>query len=369
MTAARTPGRLAGRAALVLAALLAAAPAHAYRRTCPVENRRQYPCLRWPTHTIPWKVNPCRPDGSPSCAAAATADPALAAVQAGFRAWEDATHAGASAPCTDLSLPYAGTSGSILSGDGRHGHGEHVVIFRRGWCSDVPAARSDPCYQDATCGNRYDCFDDECPADPTQGCLGRGVLALTSVIFDDGGTILDADMEIVDWDGTPGSVAGATDGFYWTCYRDAQPSAACTTYGQGDCYAYDLQNTVTHEAGHFLGLAHPCGADVGVSCSGYPNDTTMYPTAISGETQKRTLADDDVSGICAIYPAPSSSAPRAPSLLSATVAAAAADAATTDAASCLAVAPRKKGWLCGTGPGEVPSLIVLALLVARRRRR
>lgn len=364
MSSARTPGRLAARAALVLAALLAAAPARAYRRTCPVENGKQYPCLRWPTHTVPWKVNPCRPDGSPSCAATTTADPVLAAVQAGFKAWEDATYAGASAPCTDLALPYAGTSGSILSGDVRDGHGEHVVILRRGWCSDVPAARSDPCYQDATCGNHYDCFDDECPADPTQGCLGRGVLALTSVIFDDGGTILDADMEIVDWDGTPGSVAGASDGFYWTCYPEAQPSALCTTYGQGDCYAYDLQNTVTHEAGHFLGLAHPCGPDVGTgNCTGYPTDTTMYPTATSGETQKRTLADDDVSGICAIYPAAAVSGPRAPPLLAATAA-----AATTDAASCIPVA-RKKSWLCGTGPAEVPSLIALALLFARRRRR
>lgn len=53
---------------------------------------------------------------------------------------------------------------------------------------------------------------------------------------------------------------------------------------------FDLRNVVTHEAGHFLGLAH--SADVAA---------TMYFRADVGETLKRTLAQDDIDGICDIY--------------------------------------------------------------------
>lgn len=53
----------------------------------------------------------------------------------------------------------------------------------------------------------------------------------------------------------------------------------------------DLRNTLTHELGHFVGLDH----------SPLP-ESTMYSTAPAGETSKRTLSDDDINGICAIYP-------------------------------------------------------------------
>ncbi len=53
---------------------------------------------------------------------------------------------------------------------------------------------------------------------------------------------------------------------------------------------YDLQNTVTHEIGHFLGLDH-----VPIT------DATMYSGAIACETKKRDLHQDDIDGICAIY--------------------------------------------------------------------
>jgi hypothetical protein len=52
----------------------------------------------------------------------------------------------------------------------------------------------------------------------------------------------------------------------------------------------DLQNTMTHEAGHFLGLGH---SDVG--------NATMSAQANIGETTKRDLASDDNAGLCAIY--------------------------------------------------------------------
>jgi uncharacterized membrane protein YgcG len=53
----------------------------------------------------------------------------------------------------------------------------------------------------------------------------------------------------------------------------------------------DIQNTITHEAGHFVGLDHV--GDPGA---------TMYPTAPDGEMSKRDLSQDDIAGVCAIYP-------------------------------------------------------------------
>ncbi len=92
----------------------------------------------------------------------------------------------------------------------------------------------------------------------------NNTLALTTITYDDTtGEVFDADMEINTHDHTI-----VADG-------DAAPPA------------YDLQSIVTHEAGHFLGLAHsPDGAAV------------MFTFYRPGSTQ---LTSDDVAGICSIY--------------------------------------------------------------------
>ncbi len=97
--------------------------------------------------------------------------------------------------------------------------------------------------------------------------LDANTLALTTVTFDPTtGEIFDADMDI-----------NATVPL---AIEDPVPIDG-----------FDLQSIVTHEAGHFLGMAHSVEFE-----------TTMYARYSSGSISKRTLSDDDRAGICAIYP-------------------------------------------------------------------
>lgn len=52
----------------------------------------------------------------------------------------------------------------------------------------------------------------------------------------------------------------------------------------------DIQNVVTHEIGHVLGLGHTDD-----------EDAVMFAESKLGDTKKRTLKEDDIEGICEIY--------------------------------------------------------------------
>ena len=91
-------------------------------------------------------------------------------------------------------------------------------------------------------------------------------LALTTVTYDvDTREIVDADIEV---NGTVLLV------------DDASPQAW-----------FDLQGILTHEAGHFLGLAHTTS-----------ENATMVPEISAEETMFRDLEPDDRAGICSVYP-------------------------------------------------------------------
>jgi len=62
---------------------------------------------------------------------------------------------------------------------------------------------------------------------------------------------------------------------------------------------YDLESILTHEVGHFFGIAHSIVGLSGQSCN---DGATMCPYYAPGVGDFRTLDPDDIAAICAVYP-------------------------------------------------------------------
>ena len=140
------------------------------------------------------------------------------------------------------------------------------------------------------------------PADPTQAlAYAPNAFAVTTVYKSKTtGEIVDADMEI-----------NAVKFVWEDLVKRPDP---------GNQDAADFQNTLTHELGHVIGLAHPCysqndgptrlndnNGNPELDC-GSPtlpaavSESTMFPAVATSDTQRRTLAADDQQAVCDIYP-------------------------------------------------------------------
>lgn len=102
----------------------------------------------------------------------------------------------------------------------------------------------------------------------------QAAFAVTLVSFKDEGELYDADLEL------------NAERYQWSLDASLEPERV------------DLGNTLTHEAGHLLGLDHSPVLE-----------STMYFEAAPGQIFKRSLAEDDIEGLCVIYPKPTSTPP------------------------------------------------------------
>jgi hypothetical protein len=127
-----------------------------------------------------------------------------------------------------------------------------------------------------------DPWKDPC-ADPDDLPYSSAAFAVTIVWHNTStGEILDADMMINDALATRFNAGGP----YADCPETGCPSGSSTVPGPAD-----LRSIITHEAGHFIGIGH---SDV--------SDATMFSMAERASVDKRTLGQDDMDAVCAIYP-------------------------------------------------------------------
>ncbi len=247
---------------LVLAGLTLAAPgAHAQEETPgfvrTVVPRRAW-CLLWNTREYLFRV-----DAAGSLRTPGTTE--SAAIDASFDAWRALSRTCSDFAFTrgpDIQNPWVGY-------DRESDDNENVLTFREVACEDA-APPEDACWVDDTCASTYACWDH-----------GSATIALTTSTFTlSAGHVLDADIEL-----NASERSGA--GFLFTTV-DSPP---CDGPPSTHCVSTDLQNTLTHEIGHVVGLDHVANPG-----------STMEPTAPPGETHKRSLDEGTAAGFCGIYP-------------------------------------------------------------------
>lgn len=109
---------------------------------------------------------------------------------------------------------------------------------------------------------------------------GAQVVALTSVTYNfRTGDVLDADIEM------------NLDDYAWGNLESIQLINR----------VMDLQNTLTHEVGHFVGLDHTREQTFTGSSQDDWTQATMFARTEQGEIAKRTLHPDDIAGLAAAY--------------------------------------------------------------------
>jgi hypothetical protein len=261
--AARRLGGLAAVAALALCAL-AAPRAEAYVRYKTKSGVGFY----WPQTCIPvWAYPLSMTDVNGNMEM--TPDEIMHAANQAASAWSNAQPSASDPVCTYLKINVAEFDTTAPAAGLDY---TNALLFRTtSWCA---------------------------PTDPQGSCsYAPEALAITSVFVNKGnGQIIDGDIEV------------NSKNFVWTDL-DLDP------HGTGK---QDLQNALTHEMGHLIGLDHTCFPpgtpgdppldDMGnpvPSCDSAPmsvQETTMFASAIPGDTAKRTLAPDDIRAVCSIYP-------------------------------------------------------------------
>ena len=222
-----------------LALVLPAAAAFAFVRTQIPSNPGT--CLYWQPRTLSYQI--AQPLGGPIPDARAIDE-----IRESFAQWEAPS-------CSDLSFREGARTNrevGYFKSDNAN-----VILFRDRDCNAV-VPRNHACRSEGNCAAEFDCWEID---------YGATTIAITTSTFSPcTGQIFDGDIEL---------------------------NAAFHNFTTGDVGVdTDLRNTLVHEIGHMIGLAHS-----------RDSEATMFATARKGETGKRDLASDDVEGLCTMYPA------------------------------------------------------------------
>jgi hypothetical protein len=200
-----------------------------------------------------------------------TADQYWNASQLAAQAWSHGD-----IPCTSLTISI--NKNDAATGDVGFDRKNVIVLRQDGWCQQPSSTDPAP-----------------------QPCYPANAMAVTTLVKNKAtGEIVDADMEInaVNFD-----------------WADLVADPA-----QADGGTADFQNTLTHELGHVIGLAHNCytpndgtaplmdntgSPEIACGTANVPasvTDATMYPVVATFDTERRSLSPDDKQAACDIYP-------------------------------------------------------------------
>lgn len=244
--------------ALFALTVSASAAAQSYVRTRVPDKENL--CLFWPSRKYVYNVDPAGSQRTPGTSE-------FPAIDAAFQTWT-----GLSATCSEFAFEKGQPARNVVVEYRQNAtDNENVITFRETSCNDV-APVDDACWTDGNCGNKYKCWDN-----------GDLTIALTTTTFSfRTGFIFDADIEL---NAAPHAQG---DPFLFTSVNSppCDETAIAPT-----CVATDIQNTLTHEVGHVIGLDHSPA-----------EGSTMEATAPIGETKKRALDQGTAQGFCSTYP-------------------------------------------------------------------
>jgi hypothetical protein len=243
---------------VALVASLALGQSAPYVRSRVSTSDTQSQCLFWTSSTIPWQQssvgNPLSTD--------AQRQREFQAIRNSVASWQRVFDECGNLGFSEGPLVDDRQVGYTVKGDNRN-----LFLFRSRRCTDVVPG-NDACWEDDSCGNAYDCWDSD-----------GSTIALTLTTYDEkSGIIYDSDIQL------------NASGFVFTTSNGA-PCTQPVTSTSSDCVSTDVQNTMTHELGHLVGLDHTL-----VSSS------VMYPRAPPGEVSKRTIDKGSHDFVCLAYP-------------------------------------------------------------------